>query len=140
MFGWIGATGTLDPEFIVLLPTAVAAGAALAIGNALVDVERDRAAGVSSVAVALGQRRASSLALALFGAVWALAWSSALRGGASWPLVVSVAVLGLVPIAAAARSGTASSARRERLWQLEAVGLAALTTVWLVAILGIPGS
>ncbi len=140
VFGWVAARGSLDPVFIVLLPTAVAAGAALAIGNALVDIERDRAAGVSSIAVALGQPRAAAVAVALLGAVWVLAWASALWGGVDWRLVAVVALLGLVPVSAAARSGTAPSARRERLWQTEAIGLAALTTVWLVTVLGIARS
>jgi 4-hydroxybenzoate polyprenyltransferase len=138
VFGWVGATGTLDPIFAILLPAAVLAGAALAIANALVDIERDRAAGISSVAVALGPRDASGVAAGLFAAVWVLAWSSALRAGVDGTLVVLIAVVGLVPPAAAARARTASSARRERLWQAETIGLALLAGLWLTALLG-PG-
>ena len=50
VFGWLGATGTLPPVFGILVPVAVAAGAALAIANALADVERDQAAGTVSIA------------------------------------------------------------------------------------------
>ena len=138
VFGWVGATGTLDPIFAILLPAAVLAGAALAIANALVDIERDRAAGVSSVAVALGQRNASGAAAGLFAAVWSLAWSSALRADVDGMLVVAIGIVGLVPPAAAAWAGTASSARRERLWQTEAIALALLAGLWLTAMLG-PG-
>src|SRR4029077_17356676 len=53
-FGWIGATRTLPAAFAVVIPAAMAAGAALAITNSLVDVERDRAAGRTSVAARLG--------------------------------------------------------------------------------------
>jgi 4-hydroxybenzoate polyprenyltransferase len=138
VFGWVGATGTLDPIFAILLPAAVLAGAALAIANALVDIERDRAAGISSVAIALGQRNASGAAAGLFAAVWSLAWSSALRAGVDGPLVVVIAIVGLVPPASAAWAASASSARRERLWQAEALGLAVLAGLWLIAMLG-PG-
>ena len=149
VFGWLGATGGLDPIFAILVPTAVAAGAALAIGNALVDIERDAAAGVSSVAVALGGRSAARVGVALMGSIWVLAWSSALREGASWVLVAVVAAVGLVPLAAAAAavssatsaarssgSGADSAARRERLWQAEAVGLAILAAAWLAIVIG----
>jgi 4-hydroxybenzoate polyprenyltransferase len=136
VFGWVGATGTLDPVFVVLVPTAVLAGAALAIGNALVDLERDRAAGVSSIAVALGIRNASGVATALFASIWSLSWSSALRAGVSWMLVALIALVGAMPVAASVWAGTATSARRERLWQVEAVGLALLAGLWLAAMLG----
>ena len=138
VFGWVGATGTLDPVFVILVPTAVVAGAALAIGNALVDIDRDRTAGVSSIAVALGSQNASGCAVALLGTVWSLAWSSALRAGVSWVLVALIVIVGLIPLAAAAWAETASSARRERLWQMEAIGLALLAGLWLAAILA-PG-
>ena len=134
VFGWVGATGGLDPIFAVLLPTAVAAGAGLAIGNALVDVERDRAAGISSIAVALGSRRAIVVAVALFTVVWVLAWSSALRYGVGWIQVAAVAAVGLVPIVATASASSTAPSRRERLWQVEAVGLAILAGVWLAAV------
>jgi 4-hydroxybenzoate polyprenyltransferase len=138
VFGWLGATGTLHPAFAVLLPAAVAAGAALAIGNALVDVERDRAAGVSSIAVALGADRAARVAVALLAAIWVLAWMSVASGRGIRLDVAAIALVGLVPLAAAARAPSATSARRERLWQLEAMGLAVLSAVWLAVVLG-PG-
>jgi hypothetical protein len=53
-------------------------------------------------------------------------------------LVVLIAVVGLGPPALAAWAATASSARRERLWQAEAIGLALLAGLWLTALLG-PG-
>ena len=135
VFGWLGATGTLPPLFGVLLPVAVLAGAALAIGNALVDVERDRDAGISSIAVSLGPRRAAATGAGLLAAVWALAWLSALLGGAGNPAAIAVAGVGLIPLAAAAAAARApTSAARERLWQVEAVGLAGLAAVWLAVV------
>jgi 4-hydroxybenzoate polyprenyltransferase len=138
VFGWVGATGTLDPVFVILVPTAVIAGAALAIGNALVDIERDRAAAVSSIALALGPRNAAGVSVALFGIVWSLAWSSALRAGASWALIALIAIVGMLPVVAAAWAGRAASARRERLWQVEAIGIALLAGLWLAVTLA-PG-
>jgi 4-hydroxybenzoate polyprenyltransferase len=135
VFGWVGATGTLDPIFVILVPSAVVAGGALAIGNAVVDVERDLEAGVSSVAVAFGLGRATRLAAALFAIVWALAWTSAAWLAADWPIVALIGIIGLLPVAAAAWAGRATSARRERLWQVEAIALALLTGVWLAAVL-----
>jgi 4-hydroxybenzoate polyprenyltransferase len=135
VFGWVGATGTLDPIFAILVPSAAVAGGALAVGNAVVDVERDQGAGVSSVAVAFGLGGATRLAAALFATVWALAWMSAAWLRVDWPIVAAIGILGLVPVAAAALAGRATSERRERLWQVEAIGLALLAGVWLVAVL-----
>jgi 4-hydroxybenzoate polyprenyltransferase len=146
VFGWVGATGGLDPLFAILLPTAVAAGAALAIGNGLVDVERDQAAGVSSIAIALGSRTAARTGVALTATIWILAWASALGDGVSWAAVAVVAVVGLVPLAATgwatrvAGPEPGAVATRERLWQAEAVGLAILVTAWLAIVIGSGGS
>ena len=58
VYGWYGATGSLPELFLVLVPAAANAGAALAVANAMVDTERDEAAGVRSIALALGPTRA----------------------------------------------------------------------------------
>ena len=72
-YGWLGAAGSLPPIWAVLLPTAMLAGAALAVANAMVDVERDRAAGLASVAIRLGRDRAALVNIGLLGVVWVLA-------------------------------------------------------------------
>src|SRR4029453_13783936 len=72
-YGWLGAAGSLPQIWAVLLPTAVLAGAALALSNATVDVERDRAASLESVATRLGGERAMRANLALLAVVWTLA-------------------------------------------------------------------
>ena len=72
-YGWLGAAGAVPPIWAVLLPTAMLAGAALAVANAMVDVERDRAAGLASVAIRLGRDRAALVNLGLLGVVWVLA-------------------------------------------------------------------
>ena len=137
VYGWLGAAGTLPAAFGVLVPVAVLAGAALAIGNALVDVERDRAAGVSSVAVALGPRTSGRVGLGLVAAVWTLAvGSAAIAAPAVAPIAVAAA--GLVPVGAALEvvvNRSPAPDRRERLWQVEAVGFAILAAVWVGTVL-----
>ena len=136
VFGWLGATGSLVPLFVVLLPAAVAAGAGLAIGNALVDVERDRSAGLSSIAIVLGPARSRVVSAGLFGAVGVAAVASAIAAERSIPIVLLLAVAALVPVAASVAASSASSAGRERAWQVEAVGLAVVGTIWLALTIG----
>ena len=92
-YGWLGAAGTLSSIWAVLLPTAVLAGTALALANAAVDVERDRAAGLESVATRLGRGRSRWLNIGLLGAVWAvmmLAVVLLLPDVPGWLLIVSL--------------------------------------------------
>jgi 4-hydroxybenzoate polyprenyltransferase len=58
VFAWLGASGSVPPSFLVLVPVAAVSGSALAIANALADHERDVAAASPSVATAIGPRRA----------------------------------------------------------------------------------
>ena len=58
VFAWLGRGRGAAGVHSRLLPAAVLAGAALAIANARADLERDAAAGVASVATALGAERA----------------------------------------------------------------------------------
>lgn len=131
VYGWLGATGSLAPLFGILVPTAAAAGAGLAIANALADVERDRATGVGSVATAVGPGRAWAIHAALVLAVVVAAVASALARGATAGEWLAVAAAGALPLGGAwlARGGSAS--RRERAWELEALGMALLAVAWL---------
>jgi 4-hydroxybenzoate polyprenyltransferase len=138
LFGWVGVAGSLPVAFIVLLPVAVGAGAALAIGNALVDVERDLDAGISSIAVRLGPHTAWRVDVGLLGAIWVAAAGSAIVSGGGPLGVAAVALAGSIPLIAAIVSRSSSPERRERAWQTEAVGLAALAAVWLATVLGPP--
>jgi 4-hydroxybenzoate polyprenyltransferase len=135
VFGWLGATGRLPIAFVVLIPAAVVAGAALAIANALVDVERDLAVGSGSIAVALGPTRAWLVHAALLVLVGLAASVSVapLGGSAAASLVVLLAATVPIGVAVARRGG--SPARRERAWELEAVAVALLGIAWLVAVL-----
>ena len=131
VFGWLGTTGGLPALFSVLLPVAVIAGAALAIANARADAERDAAAGVDSVATRLGLERSWALYKGadpdLVGVeFWVPPFlrppPAALLGAVGAGLVIGLGV---------ALGRVADSARRERAWELEAVGVASLAAAWL---------
>lgn len=137
VFGWLGATGGLAPAFAVLLPVAVAAGAALAIGNALVDVERDQSAGLSSIAIALGRERSVRLSAVLFGTVGVASVASAIAADRSIAVAFLLAGIACAPVAASMSvAGSSSSARRERAWRVETIGLATLGTIWIGLMIG----
>lgn len=136
VFGWLGAAGTLPAVFGLLVPVAVVAGAALAIANALADVERDLAAGATSIATALGPGRAWAIQAGLIVAIVAIAVASAAVLGASTSQVALVAGAGVVPMLGASLGRGGGAARRERAWQLEAVGIAVLAVAWIRVLLG----
>ena len=133
VFAWFGATGSLPTTFAVLLPAAVAVGAALAIANARADLERDGAAGHESVAIRLGSDRAWWLSAVLFGLVLAVALGSLwLRGAAAVALGATLAAGGVIAVGLGlARPADASAARRERAWEIQAIGVAVLAAAWL---------
>ena len=121
---------------MLVIPLGIAAGAALALLNGLVDLERDQAAGVATPVRRLGPARArrvaalllGMVAIAVAGSLWVVggavpAWVAAFAGG------VAVAV-GLV------LAGSVSPARRERGWEAAAVGIALLATGWAIGLAG----
>ena len=136
VYAWLGARNEIPPAFVLLVPAGVAAGAALAIANAVADVERDTTAGVSSVAVALGHERAWHIHLLLHAAVFTLALGSLIastRTGLIDPVIafVIVALGGLLVGSGAALGRSASAARRERGWELEAIGIGLAALGWI---------
>jgi 4-hydroxybenzoate polyprenyltransferase len=139
VYAWLGATDTLPIWFGILGPAAVVAGAALAIANALADLDRDRAARIDSVAVALGSTGAWRVHVGLHAIVTAVALGSlGLVGGGGAP--AAVAVLGAIAIAAGAiLERSISPARRERGWELEAVGVGVLAAGWIAGVASVAG-
>lgn len=131
VYGWLGAKGSLPDVFVVLVPIAVLAGAALAIGNALADLERDEAAGIGSIAVALGARRAATVHVAIVAAIGLAAVLSSVALGGTVGQVVLVGLGAIVPLVAAALGSGGGPPRRERAWEAEAVGFALLAPTWL---------
>lgn len=132
-YGWLGGSGGGPPgQILLLVLLAVPAGTALALANALGDLERDRAAGVSSIAVALGPRRTWTIGAALEGLVVAVALATILPGGAH-PGVLPAALAGVGLICAGLVLGrSADPWHRERGWEAQAVGQAALAVAWLL--------
>lgn len=132
-YGWLGAAGALPPIWAVLLPTAVLAGAALAVANAMVDVERDRAAGLESVATRLGQARSRWVNLGLLGVVWLLAIATLALAGALVPWGLATLGGGLAAAAGWVALGAEDPGARERGWEAQALGVALLAAGWLAA-------
>ena len=126
VYGWYGAAGTVPVWFAWLVPAAVLAGAALAIANARADAERDQAAGIASVATALGLERswrlgAGLLAAGLVLAVIGLSTTSGLTPTIAIPVVGGGAVVAAAGAILARATGPGG---RERAWQAQAIGVA----------------
>ena len=134
VFGWLGAAGSLPPAFAALVPVAVLAGAALAIGNSLVDVERDEAAGRTSVAARLGAERGTRLSALLVGGVVLIAIGSAALAAVAPIAVACLTAAGLVAIGAAMGGAARTASRREWAWRLESVALGVLGVIWVAAV------
>jgi 4-hydroxybenzoate polyprenyltransferase len=159
-YAWLGASATasaplglgLPPGAVILVPLAVVAGAALAVSNALVDLEADRVAGLSTIVARLGRQRSWWLHAALLGVavlVAAGAWWGTEAGG-DWSEATDLAgaiafVAGAALVALGAwllwrrpRVGGAGeaglAARLVRLaWEIEALGVGLLGFGWLAA-------
>jgi 4-hydroxybenzoate polyprenyltransferase len=134
VYAWLGATGGLPASFAVLVPVAGIAGAGLAIANGLADLERDREAGVASVAVRLGPEAAWRIHAILQATVAGIATVALGPLGGRGPAVILawVAALGLLVAVMAARGG--SPARRERAWEAEALAIGSLAAAWVAAL------
>jgi 4-hydroxybenzoate polyprenyltransferase len=131
VYGWLGATGTLPASFSILLPLAVMAGVALAIANAGADAQRDATAGVTSVAIRLGLERAWAVNAVLVGVVVVVAVATLATGGAA-PGALAGALAAALVIGLGLLAGRdGDQARRERAWELQAIGLGLLAIAWL---------
>jgi 4-hydroxybenzoate polyprenyltransferase len=134
VFGWLGAAGSLPPAFLVLVPAGVLAGAALAIANTRADYERDIAAGVRSVATALGLERSWAVHAVLLGIVLVLAVGTLAVVDAPGQLIVgALAAVAIVAVGMGIGRGGGPTAR-ERSWELEAVGIGLLAAAWLAGV------
>ena len=130
VYAWVGAVGRLAPGFAILIPLAILAGAAIALINGLVDVERDHAVGSRTPAVSLGRSRGWRVAALLevlvsIGVVGSLLVVGA-PAGAVLGAAGGTALLGL----GLAFSRASAPARRERGWQTGAIGFGLLAAAW----------
>jgi 4-hydroxybenzoate polyprenyltransferase len=134
VYAWLGATGTLPAAVAAILPAGALAGGGLALGNALVDLEADRAAGRATVAVALG-RRPTLVVHALALGLAALVVAILLPGGRPGAMI-AVTTGGIVLAIGLATMAWPAAARRRIAWQIEAAGVAILGVGWVVAAAG----
>lgn len=138
VYGWYGAMGELPGVFLVIIPAAANAGTALAIANAVVDMERDDAAGVGSIALALGAGRSASLVIILHLVVSVLALATAVALGAPTGWVAAVLAAAAVPLGGATLGLVAAMREgagwRELAWEVQAVGTGLLAVAWLGAL------
>lgn len=136
VFAWLGATGQLPTSFLLLVPVAMVAGAALAIANARADLERDLAAGQASVATRLGNADAWRLSGGLFVVVAAIAIGSlGFDRAAPLRIVGALASSAVILVGVAWGHGPATTpTRRERSWEIQAIGVALLAASWLAGL------
>ena len=134
-YGWYGATGSLAAWFAALLPLAAVAGTALAIGNARVDVERDRDAGTRTVATALGLERSWWVLVGLWCGLGAAALAALVFLDAASSGSTSLVVLGLVVVLVGTAIGRhGDPVQRERSWEVQAIGAAVGAVGWIIAV------
>lgn len=136
VYAWWGAAGQLPPRAELLVPLAALAGPALQLANGLVDVERDRLAGLATLPVRLGRARSLLAMGLLLGAIHGLAWLTLVAGDAgALPGLLLVGPASLLAVVGLALSSAPSPSRRERGWQAQAVAIALLALGWLAAVL-----
>jgi 4-hydroxybenzoate polyprenyltransferase len=142
VFAWVGATGEVPSGLLTLVPIAMVAGAALLVGNGVVDAERDALAGKTTLAVRIGRRRAwlahaTAFSIALIAALLLApappvgGQDSGLRAGLRVLRVVAVPLGGLAIVVGVWLVSLARPTIRERGWELEAIGTAVLGLGWL---------
>jgi 4-hydroxybenzoate polyprenyltransferase len=133
---WLGAAGSVPPGLVTLLPVALLAGFGLALGNGLVDVERDAATGRRVIVVSAGARAAWFVQTGALGLAVGLAGLLAPHVASSTEVLGSLRSAGIPLGGAAIALGAAALAARstrlrERGWELEAVGVAVVGVAWL---------
>jgi len=131
LFGWVGAVGSVPPAFAVLLPVAMIAGAALAVANALADLERDERAGAETVATILGMTRARRAGALLEALVVVAALGSAVALGGA-PAGIALGIAGAATIGVGVGLGwRRGRPSLQRAWEVQALGLAFLAAGWV---------
>lgn len=136
VYAWLGATGSVPPGILALVPVAMLAGGGLAVGNAVADLEADASAGASSVRVRLGRRaawRVHALALTASTGLVAVALPPHPPAAGVGLVLAGAGVLatGIAAIGMASTPARASAARLG--WQVEAIGVALLGIGWVIA-------
>lgn len=134
VYAWLGGSGGLPEAFLILLPMAFLAGAALAYANALADLERDRAAGTMTVATGLGREGTWRTGAALQVVVAVVAVTMiAVVGGDVRALVAALVAAGLI-VLGLALGRSDDPWRRTRGWEVQGVGVGLLAAAWLAGV------
>lgn len=132
VFAWYGAAGEPPPRWELLLPVAALAGPALHLSNALVDLETDRAAGLRTLAVALGRRWTIAANALLMATVHLVAWLTlAPAAGAAVAGLASAA--GALAAVGVVLGASVAARRRGWGWTAQALSIAILGISWLLA-------
>ncbi len=133
-YAWAAAVGRLPAGMPALVGLGAIAGAALSLGNGLVDLEDDRAVGRGGLALRLGAPVANRVLDVLYAVLVVIAAGyvlTAMPAGtyaeASFTLAVPVIVVG------ALGSRSRSSTWRERAWEAQGIGVVLLALAWLAA-------
>jgi 4-hydroxybenzoate polyprenyltransferase len=137
VFGWYGGVSSVPPWFGALIPMAAVAGGAVAVGNALADVDRDDDAGTVTVATTLGAQRSWRTLVALWALTAAIAIGSlvVLGDADATPGPVLAVGLGLVIVTIGTALARPNRGRPSgRAWETQAVGAAIAAIGWMVAV------
>jgi 4-hydroxybenzoate polyprenyltransferase len=133
-FAAASSTGSVPPSVLaVVLPGAIA-GAGLSLANGLADLERDESEGRITAAVRLGPWlgwvfQAALVAVAILILVVESSVLDPTGLGRSGPGLAA----GSLALAAGVLAGWGGGpARRERAWELEAVGVAVVAAAWFI--------
>lgn len=136
VYAWWGATGCLPTAFMGIVPAAMLAGSALALANAVADLEKDALAGVTSIATLIGHRASLALDGLLVGLVQGIVASTSLAfcqplNAATTRAAVAGITLGWLGVALTARR----IGRGGQLgWEVQALGMVILGAAWLAAL------
>ncbi|MBI2763613.1 MAG: UbiA prenyltransferase family protein [Chloroflexi bacterium] len=139
LYAWLGASGGVPAAVLAVVPVAILAGAGLAIGNALVDLEADRGHGRRTVAVVLGRTgawatHASGLVVAIVLAILLRPLGGGLAAERVLAAGIGLAVAGIVlALTDVVPVGPPRGITGRIGWALEAVGVAAIGIGWVLA-------
>lgn len=133
VYAWYGAVGTFPPLSQFLIPLAALAGPALQLSNGLIDLERDRAGGITTLAIRLGRERSLVIVGLLLLIIYAVAWATLVSGGSAVSRIV-VTLANVMALVGLGLSAGRSPSMRAAGWTAQAVAIALLAWGWLAAI------
>lgn len=132
VYAWLGAVHAFPPRLEFVLPLAFISGPQIQLANALVDLERDRQAQVTTLATRLGRTRTLIVMAALLVAIHGLAWLT--FAGASVESLVVVATGSALAAVGYALSTRQGISKRAAGWSMQAVSICVLGVGWLSAV------